>query len=153
MSLPFSLGDCIFASYASTTSQLGAYLARILNLVAQRDALEDQMNALSSVQDVKKLDDETTKPTEKLKKKHAEMHLSPFKYSHQGSLACVVIVRPLHTLTVFPSYTSSDKAIADLPMFGREVRRPLFCSLNFYQRRFSGPVEERSHFCPGEVPV
>ena len=52
-----------------------------------------------------------------------------------------------------PSYIGSDKAITDLPIFGREVRRPLFRSLNFYERRFSGPAEARPHFCSGEVPV
>ena len=111
------------------------------------------MNTLSSVQDGKKLDDETTKPIEKLKNKNAEIHLSPFKHSHQGSLVCVVILRLLHTLMAFPSYIGSDKAIADLPIFGREVRRPLFRSLNSYERRFSGPAEARPHFCSGEVPV
>ena len=107
----------------------------------QRDVLEDQVNALSSVKGGKKLDDGTTKPIEELKKKNAKIRSNPFKYNHQASLACVLIVCCLHTLMAFPSYIGSDKAIADLPKFGREVRRPLFRSLNFYERRFSGPAE------------
>ena len=152
----FALGDCTSTSYAPTAqvaSQQGAYLARILKLVAQRDALEDQVQSLSSVKDGEKLDDKTTKRIEKLKKKNANIRLNPFKYSHQGSLAYVLIVHRLHTLTAFPSYIGSDKAIADLPIFGREVRRPLFRSLNFYERRFSGPAEARPHIYSGEVPI
>ncbi|KAF8548927.1 NADH dehydrogenase [Imleria badia] len=103
----FALGDCTSTSYAPTAqvaSQQGGYLARILKLIAQRDALEDQAKALASAKDGQQLDDETTKRVEKLNKKIGKIRLNPFHYSHQGSLA----------------YIGSDKAIADLPIFGRE---------------------------------
>ncbi|KAH0828648.1 NADH dehydrogenase [Lanmaoa asiatica] len=103
----FALGDCTSSSYAPTAqvaSQQGAYLARILKLIAKRDALEDQVKILSSPKDGEQLDNETTKRVEKLKKKIGKIRLNPFEYSHQGSLA----------------YIGSDKAIADLPIFGRE---------------------------------
>ncbi|KAG8221541.1 NADH dehydrogenase [Butyriboletus roseoflavus] len=64
---------------------------------------------LSSAKDREQLDDEATKRIEKLRKKVAKIRLNPFEYSHQGSLA----------------YIGSDKAIADLPIFGREVRHCL----------------------------
>lgn len=86
----FSLGDCTSTSYAPTAqvaSQQGAYLARILKLIAQRDGLENQVKALSSVKDGEQLDDETTKRIGKLKKKSGKIRLSPFEYSHQGSMA------------------------------------------------------------------
>jgi len=100
----FAVGDCTSTSYAPTAqvaSQQGAYLARVLGFMANRDALQDQINTLSSAE---QLDDDTTKRIEKLKKKIGRIRLNPFEYSHQGSLA----------------YIGSDKAIADLPIFGRE---------------------------------
>lgn len=86
----FAIGDCTSTSYAPTAqvaSQQGAYLARILKLIAKRDALEDQVKTLSSAKDAEQLDDETTKRVEKLKKKIGKIRLNPFEYSHQGSLA------------------------------------------------------------------
>lgn len=86
----FALGDCTSTSYAPTAqvaSQQGAYLARILKLVAQRDALEDQVKTLSSAKNGEQLDGETTKRVEKLTKKIGKIRLNPFHYSHQGSLA------------------------------------------------------------------
>lgn len=85
----FALGDCTSTSYAPTAqvaSQQGAYLARILKLIARRDALEDQVKTLSSAKDGEQLD-ETTKRIEKLQKKISKLRLNPFEYSHQGSLA------------------------------------------------------------------
>lgn len=90
----FALGDCTSSSYAPTAqvaSQQGAYLARILKQIAKRDALQDQVKALSSPTDGEQLGDETTNHIEKLQKKMGKIRLHPFEYSHQGSLACVSI--------------------------------------------------------------
>jgi len=89
----FALGDCTSSSYAPTAqvaSQQGAYLARILKQIAKRDALQDQVKALSAT-DGEQPGEETTNHIEKLKKKMGKIRLHPFEYSHQGSLACVSI--------------------------------------------------------------
>ena len=86
----FALGDCTSTSYAPTAqvaSQQGAYLARILKLIAQRDALENQVKTLSSTKYGEQLDDDATKRIDKLKKNIGKIRLNPFHYSHQGSLA------------------------------------------------------------------
>ncbi|KAH7882025.1 pyridine nucleotide-disulfide oxidoreductase-domain-containing protein [Phlebopus sp. FC_14] len=96
----FAIGDCTSTSYAPTAqvaSQQGAYLARILKLMAKKDALEAQLSALEP-------DAAAGGEKERLQKKMDNIKLKPFQYSHQGSLA----------------YIGSDKAIADLPIFGRE---------------------------------
>ena len=103
----FALGDCTSTSYAPTAqvaSQQGAYLARIFKLIAKRDALEDQVKVLSSGE---QLDDETTKRIETLKKKTDKIRLNPFAYSHQGSLACVSIVRRLTSTDAAPTAISA----------------------------------------------
>ncbi|KAH7926603.1 NDE2, mitochondrial external NADH dehydrogenase [Leucogyrophana mollusca] len=90
----FAIGDCTASSYAPTAqvaSQQGAYLARILALLAKKDGLEGKLAASDEDADT-------------IRKKIDKIKLKPFHYSHQGSLA----------------YIGSDKAIADLPIFGRE---------------------------------
>ncbi|KIK95023.1 hypothetical protein PAXRUDRAFT_11705 [Paxillus rubicundulus Ve08.2h10] len=100
----FAIGDCTSTSYAPTAqvaSQQGAYLARMFKLIARRDALEAQLESLMVSK--KEGEDEFVKE-EAIKKKMDKIKLKPFEYSHQGSLA----------------YIGSDKAIAELPIFGRE---------------------------------
>ncbi|KAG1733906.1 NDE2, mitochondrial external NADH dehydrogenase [Suillus paluster] len=92
----FAIGDCTASSYAPTAqvaSQQGSYLARVFKLLAKKDRLEGDLTHA-----------ETSETAEKLKKQVDKVKLKPFHYSHQGSLA----------------YIGSDKAIADLPIFGRE---------------------------------
>lgn len=94
----FALGDCTSTSYAPTAqvaSQQGAYLARIFKLLAKRDVLEDQVKALSSVKDGEQLEGESSKHIESLKKKIGKVRLNPFAYSHQGSLASVLVIARL----------------------------------------------------------
>ncbi|KIJ12745.1 hypothetical protein PAXINDRAFT_14508 [Paxillus involutus ATCC 200175] len=101
----FAVGDCTSTSYAPTAqvaSQQGAYLARMFKLIARRDALEAQLESLTAGR--KEGEDEVVKETEAIKRKMEKIKLKPFEYSHQGSLA----------------YIGSDKAIAELPIFGRE---------------------------------
>ncbi|KAG1796174.1 NDE2, mitochondrial external NADH dehydrogenase [Suillus variegatus] len=92
----FAIGDCTASSYAPTAqvaSQQGSYLSRVFKLLAKKDQLEADLSHA-----------ETSEEAEKLKKQVDKVKLKPFHYSHQGSLA----------------YIGSDKAIADLPIFGRE---------------------------------
>ncbi|OAX43431.1 NADH dehydrogenase [Rhizopogon vinicolor AM-OR11-026] len=92
----FAIGDCTASSYAPTAqvaSQQGSYLARVFKLIAKKDNLQADLTHA-----------ETGEEAEKLKKQVDKVKLKPFHYSHQGSLA----------------YIGSDKAIADLPIFGRE---------------------------------
>ncbi|KAG2029973.1 NADH dehydrogenase [Suillus americanus] len=92
----FAIGDCTASSYAPTAqvaSQQGSYLSRVFKLLAKKDKLEADLSHA-----------EISEEAEKLKKQIDKVKLKPFHYSHQGSLA----------------YIGSDKAIADLPIFGRE---------------------------------
>ncbi|KAG6329235.1 hypothetical protein ID866_9854 [Astraeus odoratus] len=103
----FAIGDCTATSYAPTAqvaSQEGAYLARMFKLIAKKDALEDKIAELSAAGGSEDVAAEKNKETENLRKQIEKIKLKPFQYSHQGSLA----------------YIGSDKAIAELPIFGRE---------------------------------
>jgi NADH:ubiquinone reductase (non-electrogenic) len=104
----FAIGDCTSTSYAPTAqvaSQQGAYLARMFKLMAKRDALEAQLTSLTESKDkAEGASNDVVKAAEGIKKRMERIKLKPFEYSHQGSLA----------------YIGSDKAIADLPIFGRE---------------------------------
>ncbi|EIW75954.1 NADH dehydrogenase [Coniophora puteana RWD-64-598 SS2] len=103
----FAIGDCTASSYAPTAqvaSQQGAYLARLFKQLAKRDAIEARIAAVQGEGEggeskVAAVDEEE----KKLRKQLDRVKLKPFQYSHQGSLA----------------YIGSDKAIADLPIFGR----------------------------------
>ncbi|KIJ60797.1 hypothetical protein HYDPIDRAFT_116871 [Hydnomerulius pinastri MD-312] len=104
----FAIGDCTSTSYTPTAqvaSQQDAYLARMLELIAKWDALENKLQQLTNatVQGGNVTDGATTE-AESIERKIERIKLKPFHYSHQGSLA----------------YIRSDKAIADLPIFGRE---------------------------------
>ncbi|KAI0288321.1 NADH dehydrogenase [Russula brevipes] len=91
----FALGDCTSTQYAPTAqvaSQQGAYLARVLQQLAKRDALLEQVTAAK----------QEGASTDGLEKQLTKLeNLRPFHYSHQGSLA----------------YIGSEKAIADLEFF------------------------------------
>ncbi|KAL4080088.1 hypothetical protein V8B97DRAFT_2002561 [Scleroderma yunnanense] len=103
----FAIGDCTATSYAPTAqvaSQQGAYLARMFKLIAKKDTLENKLESLNATSDDNDHTAEKHKEAESLKKQMDRIKLKPFQYSHQGSLA----------------YIGSDKAIAELPIFGRE---------------------------------
>ncbi|KAK2460222.1 hypothetical protein APHAL10511_007757 [Amanita phalloides] len=107
----FAIGDCTATSYAPTAqvaSQQGAYLARLFNQMAKRDALQTRLDGLE--------EEETNVSSEEDKarvagdiasvRKHlAKIKLRPFHYSHQGSLA----------------YIGSEKAIAELPFMNGTI--------------------------------
>ncbi|KAF9239999.1 NDE2, mitochondrial external NADH dehydrogenase [Melanogaster broomeanus] len=104
----FAIGDCTSTSYAPTAqvaSQQGAYLARMFKLIAKRDALEAKLESLTeSKMEGEDVSKDVDKAAVDIKRRVDRIKLTPFEYSHQGSLA----------------YIGSDKAIADLPIFGRE---------------------------------
>ncbi|EJD40789.1 NADH dehydrogenase [Auricularia subglabra TFB-10046 SS5] len=94
----FALGDCTQTAYAPTAqvaSQEGAYLARQFAQMARKHALEQDLQVLradGAEEDAKKVEASLARAG----------RFAPFHYSHQGSLA----------------YIGSDRAIADLPLFG-----------------------------------
>ena len=95
----YAIGDCTATSYAPTAqvaSQEGKYLATTFGKIGQKAKYERQL---------KKLRESGTASAEEIenvvKKLNRVSKITPFHYSHQGSLA----------------YIGSEKAIADLPLF------------------------------------
>ncbi|WVR08497.1 hypothetical protein IAU60_005552 [Kwoniella sp. DSM 27419] len=98
----YAIGDCTATSYAPTAqvaSQQGIYLASIFQKLGQKAKLERQL----SEQRAFNADPQEVEGT--IKKLNRASKLTPFHYSHQGSLA----------------YIGSEKAIADLPLFNGNV--------------------------------
>ncbi|KAH0602811.1 uncharacterized protein H6S33_008461 [Morchella sextelata] len=103
----WALGDCSATKYAPTAqvaSQQGAFLARLFNTMARTQALETELNHLDELSKESKGEDQEALEKEIQKKSKAiskVKQLSPFEYSHQGSLA----------------YIGMDKAVADITWF------------------------------------
>jgi NADH:ubiquinone reductase (non-electrogenic) len=120
----FAIGDCTASSYAPTAqvaSQQGNYLARQFAQLAKKDTIEARLATLQTgpqTEETKNEADSLTKQLEKLK-------LRPFHYSHQGSLAYVILSLypdiPRADFGMYSRYIGSDKAIADLPFFNGNV--------------------------------
>ncbi|KAL1409875.1 NADH:ubiquinone oxidoreductase [Vanrija albida] len=99
----FAIGDCTATQYAPTAqvaSQEGIYLASVFAKLGQKNKYERQLAELrasgtASADDIEHV----------VKKLNRATKLTPFHYSHQGSLA----------------YIGSEKAIADLPLFNGNV--------------------------------
>ncbi|WVQ85982.1 hypothetical protein IAT38_008150 [Cryptococcus sp. DSM 104549] len=99
----YAVGDCTATSYAPTAqvaSQQGIYLAGIFAKLGQKAKLERQLAELRAQPAVDAAEVEAV-----VKKLNRVSKLTPFHYSHQGSLA----------------YIGSEKAIADLPLFNGNV--------------------------------
>ncbi|XAO22159.1 hypothetical protein I312_100925 [Cryptococcus bacillisporus CA1280] len=99
----YAVGDCTATSYAPTAqvaSQQGIYLASIFQKLGQKAKLEKQLAALRAdpIADASEIESLT-------KKINRASKITPFHYSHQGSLA----------------YIGSEKAIADLRLFNGNV--------------------------------
>ncbi|ODO10485.1 hypothetical protein I350_01080 [Cryptococcus amylolentus CBS 6273] len=99
----YALGDCTATSYAPTAqvaSQQGLYLASVFQKLGQVAKLEREILELkaSGVADPSTIEAATKKLI-----RHSKV--TPFQYSHQGSLA----------------YIGSEKAIADLRLFGMNI--------------------------------
>ncbi|KAF8465264.1 hypothetical protein BDZ91DRAFT_772238 [Kalaharituber pfeilii] len=104
----WALGDCSATKYAPTAqvaSQQGAFLARLLNSMAATQDIEADLKKLEELQsETRTSEDRETLEKEILKKAKAlrkVKQLSPFQYSHQGSLA----------------YIGMDRAVADITWF------------------------------------
>jgi NADH:ubiquinone reductase (non-electrogenic) len=124
----FAVGDCTATSYAPTAqvaSQQGAYLARLFKQLARKDSLQAKLNQLQETaaglagEEKKKVEAEIDGVTKQL----AKSKLTPFHYSHQGSLALVFffMFRVHSAHYEFYRYIGSDKAIADLPFMNGNV--------------------------------
>lgn len=108
----WAIGDCSASKYAPTAQvagQQGAYLARLFNslennqkLTSEIEQLEDLTKSAKTEEDKASLAREITKKEKALSKIKS---ISPFEYTHQGSLA----------------YIGMDKAIADISLFGGNV--------------------------------
>lgn len=88
----FAIGDCTATSYAPTAqvaAQEGAYLARIFKQLAKGDVVAEQLEAAKALSDTVP---EKKTNIEALESQYSKLEkLRPFRYSHQGSLAYVVI--------------------------------------------------------------
>jgi NADH:ubiquinone reductase (non-electrogenic) len=91
----FAFGDCTASSYAPTAqvaSQQGAYLARLLGHMAKKTNLDGKLLELENRLAVTADEEERKKISQEaddVKKHLARVKLTPFHYSHQGSLAYV----------------------------------------------------------------
>jgi NADH:ubiquinone reductase (non-electrogenic) len=92
----FAIGDCTATSYAPTAqvaSQQGAYLARVFKQMARKDNLQAKLSELQEKAAQPDVDGEEKKKVEGevdgVMKQLEKLKLTPFHYSHQGSLALV----------------------------------------------------------------
>ncbi|KAI5807090.1 hypothetical protein EDC01DRAFT_608807 [Geopyxis carbonaria] len=95
----WALGDCSATKYAPTAqvaSQQGAFLARLFNNMAKITPLEADLEHLQTIRetadesDRESVDREIAKKTKAVRKIKT---LSPFEYTHQGSLAYIGMER------------------------------------------------------------
>jgi NADH:ubiquinone reductase (non-electrogenic) len=109
----WALGDCSATKYAPTAqvaSQQGAFLARLFNSMAQTESLESELAHLEELSAQARTTAEDRESLEKEMQKKGRAirrvkQLSPFEYSHQGSLA----------------YIGMDRAVADITWFNGNV--------------------------------
>ncbi|KAL8824642.1 MAG: hypothetical protein Q9191_004918 [Dirinaria sp. TL-2023a] len=101
----WAVGDCAIANYAPTAqvaSQEGAFLARMFNALAKSDAINTELASLSEKQAVERDQEKRNAILDQIKSLQKNLrrvkHVTPFEYSHQGSLA----------------YIGSEKAVADI---------------------------------------
>jgi len=99
----YAVGDCTATAYAPTAqvaSQQGMFLAQMFGKMGQKRKVERQLAQLKAQPGASQEEVEGL-----VKKLNRYSKISPFHYSHQGSLA----------------YIGSEKAIADLPLFNGNV--------------------------------
>lgn len=108
----WALGDCSATKYAPTAqvaSQQGNFLARLFNSMAKTQAVEEELRSLDARLQASTDEAEKTLLTAEINAKGRSLskvkQLSPFQYSHQGSLA----------------YIGADRAVADLNWFGGAI--------------------------------
>lgn len=108
----WALGDCSATKYAPTAqvaSQQGAFLARLFNNMAKTQNLEQELKHLEEIkaeskvqEDQEAIDKEIAKKSKAIRKVKT---LSPFEYTHQGSLA----------------YIGMERAVADISWWNGNV--------------------------------
>ncbi|CAK9786607.1 FAD/NAD(P)-binding domain-containing protein [Cutaneotrichosporon oleaginosum] len=99
----FAIGDCTATQYAPTAqvaSQQGQYLAQVFGRIGLKAKYERRLAKLRASGEAT-----PDKIENVVKKLNRVSKITPFHYSHQGSLA----------------YIGSEKAIADLPLFNGNV--------------------------------
>jgi len=108
----WAVGDCAIANYAPTAqvaSQQGAFLARMFNNMAKTHEIENKLGELSVAQEKaagKEARDKVFDEIKELQKRLRRIkQISPFEYTHNGSLA----------------YIGSEKAVADIPWFAGNI--------------------------------
>ncbi|KAJ5682363.1 External alternative NADH-ubiquinone oxidoreductase [Penicillium macrosclerotiorum] len=101
----WAVGDCAITNYAPTAQvagQEGAFLARLFNTMAKTDAIEKELQTLSSEQSKAKSDEERNQVFDEIRERQKQLRrtkqIGPFQYSHQGSLA----------------YIGKERAVADI---------------------------------------
>ncbi|MCJ1363843.1 NADH:ubiquinone oxidoreductase [Acarospora aff. strigata] len=101
----WAVGDCAIANYAATAqvaAQEGAFLARLFNGLAKTEAIDSELRQLSQQQATAKSETERNEVFDHIKALQKQLRrvkqISPFQYSHQGSLA----------------YIGSERAVADV---------------------------------------
>ncbi|KAF3930729.1 hypothetical protein ABW19_dt0209582 [Dactylella cylindrospora] len=105
----WAVGDCSATKYAPTAqvaSQQGNFLARLFNSMAKTHAIEQELQELDFKLQSAKDDGAKAHITAEINHKAKNLakikQMSPFEYSHQGSLA----------------YIGADRAVADISWFG-----------------------------------
>ncbi|KAK6508205.1 NADH:ubiquinone oxidoreductase [Arthrobotrys conoides] len=108
----WALGDCSATKYAPTAqvaSQQGNFLARLFNSMAKTQAVEEELRSLDARLQASTDEAEKSLLAAEINAKGRSLskvkQLSPFQYSHQGSLA----------------YIGADRAVADLNWFGGAI--------------------------------
>lgn len=90
-------------------SQQGTYLARLFNTMEHNKTLESELKHLESIAETAKTDEDRAALKKELQKKEKALSkiktVSPFEYTHQGSLA----------------YIGMDRAIADISVWGGNI--------------------------------
>lgn len=101
----WAVGDCAITNYAPTAQvagQEGAFLARLFNTMAKTDAIEKDLERLSTAQAEAKNDDGRNEVLDEIRETQKQLRrtkqVGPFQYSHQGSLA----------------YIGKERAVADI---------------------------------------
>lgn len=96
----WALGDCSATKYAPTAqvaSQQGAFLARLFNNMAKTKMLETELTHLQELVNESKEDSDKASLEKEVQKKSKMIRkvkaLSPFEYTHQGSLAYIGMER------------------------------------------------------------
>ena len=107
----WAVGDCAVANYAPTAqvaAQEGAFLARLFNTMAKTDAIEIELQELSTKQATAKPDERKVyleQINERQRQLRRVKQIGAFSYSHQGSLA----------------YIGAEKAVADVSWFSGNI--------------------------------